>query len=143
MRQYYAPFDSSPPFGSAEVFQHQMPGGQYTNLREQAGALGLGKRWPDVVQTYQQVNQMLGDIVKVTPSSKSVGDLSIFLITKGVKPEDLANLPPETGFPESVIDLLSGKPWTAQGRMAQRYSKSYYRETKTAPGSPRCIRSQD
>ena len=64
-----------------------MPGGQYTNLREQAGALGLGKRWPDVVTTYQECNRLLGDIVKVTPSSKSVGDLAIFLITKGVKPE--------------------------------------------------------
>ena len=70
VRQYYSPFDTSPPFGSAEVYQHQMPGGQYTNLREQAGALGLGKRWPDVVKTYQEVNQLLGDIVKVTPSSK-------------------------------------------------------------------------
>ena len=71
-----------------------MPGGQYTNLREQATALGLGKRWPDVVKTYQEVNQLLGDIVKVTPSSKCVGDLAIFLITKGVKPEDMVNLPP-------------------------------------------------
>ena len=62
----------------------------------------------DVVKTYREVNKMLGDIVKVTPSSKSVGDLAIFLITKGVKPEDLVNLPAETGFPESVIDLLSG-----------------------------------
>ena len=108
VRQYYSPFDTSPPFGSAEVYQHQMPGGQYTNLREQAGALGLGKRWPDVVKTYQEVNQLLGDIVKVTPSSKCVGDLAIFLITKGVKPRDLANLPAETGFPQSVIDLMSG-----------------------------------
>jgi pyruvate carboxylase len=108
IRQYYSPFDTSPPFGGAEVYQHQMPGGQYTNLREQATALGLGKRWPDVVKTYQEVNELLGDIVKVTPSSKCVGDLAIFLITKGVKPSDLTNLPPETGFPESVIDLMSG-----------------------------------
>ena len=108
IRQYYSPFDTSPPFGGADVYQHQMPGGQYTNLREQATALGLGKRWPDVVKTYQEVNELLGDIVKVTPSSKCVGDLAIFLITKGVKPSDLTNLPPETGFPESVIDLMSG-----------------------------------
>ena len=108
IRQYYSPFDTSPPFGGADVYQHQMPGGQYTNLREQATALGLGKRWPDVVKTYQEVNELLGHIVKVTPSSKCVGDLAIFLITKGVKPSDLTNLPPETGFPESVIDLMSG-----------------------------------
>ena len=61
-----------------------------------------------MVTTYQQCNRLLGDIVKVTPSSKSVGDMAIFLITKGVKPEDLINLPEETGFPQSVIDLLSG-----------------------------------
>ncbi len=136
VRQYYAPFDSSPPFGSAEVFQHQMPGGQYTNLREQAGALGLGKRWPDVVQTYQQVNQMLGDIVKVTPSSKSVGDLSIFLITKGVKPEDLANLPPETGFPESVIDLLSGNLGQPKGGWPKDIQKVILGKQKPLRGRP-------
>ena len=78
VRQYYSPFDTSPPFGSAEVFSHQMPGGQYTNLREQATSLGLGKRWPDVVKTYEEVNALLGDVVKVTPSSKSIGDLAIF-----------------------------------------------------------------
>jgi pyruvate carboxylase len=136
VRQYYAPFDSSPPFGSAEVFQHQMPGGQYTNLREQAGALGLGKRWPDVVKTYQQVNHMLGDIVKVTPSSKSVGDLAIFLITKGVKPEDLVNLPPETGFPESVIDLLSGNLGQPKGGWPKAVQKVILGKQKPMRGRP-------
>jgi pyruvate carboxylase len=136
VRQYYAPFDSSPPFGSAEVFQHQMPGGQYTNLREQASALGLGKRWPDVVKTYQEVNQMLGDIVKVTPSSKSVGDLAIFLITKGVKPEDLINLPPETGFPESVIDLLSGNLGQPKGGWPKAIQKVILGKQKPLRGRP-------
>lgn len=136
VRQYYAPFDSSPPFGSAEVFEHQMPGGQYTNLREQASALGLGKRWPDVVKTYQQVNQMLGDIVKVTPSSKSVGDLAIFLITKGVKPEDLTNLPPETGFPESVIDLLSGNLGQPKGGWPKAVQKVILGKQKPLRGRP-------
>ncbi|MBT3666669.1 MAG: pyruvate carboxylase, partial [Opitutae bacterium] len=136
VRQYYAPFDSSPPFGSAEVFQHQMPGGQYTNLREQASALGLGKRWPDVVKTYQQVNQMLGDIVKVTPSSKSVGDLAIFLITKGVKPEDLTNLPSETGFPESVIDLLSGNLGQPKGGWPKAIQKVILGKQKPLRGRP-------
>ena len=123
VRQYYSPFDTSPPFGSAEVYQHQMPGGQYTNLREQAGALGLGKRWPDVVKTYQEVNQLLGDIVKVTPSSKCVGDLAIFLITKGVKPRDLANLQYETGFPQSVIDLMSGNLGQPKGGWPKEIQK--------------------
>ena len=136
VRQYYAPFDTSPPFGSAEVFHHQMPGGQYTNLREQATALGLGKRWPDVVKTYQQVNKLLGDIVKVTPSSKCVGDLAIFLITKGVKPEDMCNLPPETGFPESVIDLLSGNLGQPMGGWPKQVQKVVLGKRKPMRGRP-------
>ena len=136
VRQYYSPFDTSPPFGSAEVYQHQMPGGQYTNLREQAGALGLGKRWPDVVTTYQECNRLLGDIVKVTPSSKSVGDLAIFLITKGVKPEDLVNLPEETGFPQSVIDLLSGNLGQPKGGWPKAVQKVILGKQKPMRGRP-------
>ena len=108
VRQFYEPFDTSPKFGSAEVYTHEMPGGQYTNLREQARALGLGPRWPEVVRYYHEVNQLLGDIVKVTPSSKVVGDLAMFLLTKGVEPADLVNLEPGTAFPQSVVDMLSG-----------------------------------
>jgi pyruvate carboxylase len=136
VRQYYAPFDTSPAFGSAEVYGHQMPGGQYTNLREQAAALGLGKRWPAVVSTYQEVNRLLGDIVKVTPSSKCVGDLAIFLITKGVKPEDLVNLPPETGFPESVIDLLSGNLGQPLGGWPKDVQKTILGGRKASRGRP-------
>ena len=136
VRQYYAPFDSSPPFGSAEVYQHQMPGGQYTNLREQASALGLGKRWPDVVKTYREVNRLLGNIVKVTPSSKCVGDLAIFLITKGVKPDDLVNLPEETGFPESVIDLLSGNLGQPLGGWPTKVRKAILGKRKPIRGRP-------
>jgi len=136
VRQYYAPFDSSPPFGTAEVYQHQMPGGQYTNLREQAAALGLGKRWPDVVKTYREVNRLLGNIVKVTPSSKSVGDLAIFLITKGVKPDDLVNLPEETGFPESVIDLLSGNLGQPLGGWPTKVRKAILGKRKPIHGRP-------
>ena len=136
IRQYYSPFDTSPPFGGAEVYQHQMPGGQYTNLREQATALGLGKRWPDVVKTYQEVNELLGDIVKVTPSSKCVGDLAIFLNTKGVKPSDLTNLPPETGFPESVIDLMSGNLGQPTGGWPKNIQKVILGGRKPLRGRP-------
>ena len=136
VRQYYSPFDTSPPFGSAEVYEHQMPGGQYTNLREQAGALGLGKRWPDVVTTYKECNRILGDIVKVTPSSKSVGDLAIFLITKGVKPEDLINLPEETGFPQSVIDLVSGNLGQPKGGWPKAVQKVILGKQKPMRGRP-------
>lgn len=108
VRQRYKSFDSAPKFGSAEVYQHEMPGGQYTNLREQAASLGLGDRWPEVVRYYREVNKLFGDIVKVTPSSKVVGDMAIFLLSKGIEPKDVVNLEPGTSFPASVVDMLSG-----------------------------------
>jgi len=108
VRTFYFPFDTSEPHGTAEVYLHEMPGGQYTNLKEQANAMGIGHRWPEIARTYAEVNQLFGDIVKVTPSSKVVGDMTMFLITHGVKAADVPNLPPNTPFPESVIDMLSG-----------------------------------
>ncbi len=108
VRHFYAPFDTAPKSGSAEVYLHEMPGGQYTNLKEQAAAMGLGTRWPEIARTYREVNDLFGDIVKVTPSSKVVGDMALFLFTKGIKPADVVNLPPGTSWPESVIDMLSG-----------------------------------
>jgi len=109
VRHFYTPFDSSPRAGSADVYMHEMPGGQFTNLKEQAASMGLGHRWPEIARTYAEVNQLFGDIVKVTPSSKVVGDMTMFLITRGIKPADVLNLEPgTTPFPESVIDMLSG-----------------------------------
>ncbi|MFT4549689.1 MAG: pyruvate carboxylase [Verrucomicrobiales bacterium] len=108
VRKFYKPFDTSPPFGTAEVYLHEMPGGQFTNLKEQAEAMGLGARWPEIARTYAEVNKLFGDIIKVTPSSKVVGDMTMFLITRGVKPADVLNLPSGTPFPESVIDMLAG-----------------------------------
>ena len=108
VRQFYKPFDTAEPYGTAEVYLHEMPGGQYTNLKEQAAAMGLAHRWPEIARTYADVNALFGDIVKVTPSSKVVGDMTMFLISKGVKAKDVYNLPSGTAFPESVIDMLSG-----------------------------------
>jgi pyruvate carboxylase len=86
-----------------------MPGGQYTNLREQAASMGVSHRWPEIARTYAEVNQLFGDIVKVTPSSKVVGDMALFLFSRGIKPADVVNLEPgSTPFPESVIDMLTG-----------------------------------
>lgn len=109
VRDYYAPFDTAPRSGLADVYEHEMPGGQYTNLKEQAAAMGLGHRWHEIARTYAEVNQLFGDIVKVTPSSKVVGDMTMFLITRGIKPADVVNLDPGSmPFPESVIDMLGG-----------------------------------
>jgi pyruvate carboxylase len=109
VREIYHPFDTAPKTGSAEVYLHEMPGGQYTNLKEQAASMGVSHRWPEIARTYAEVNRLFGDIIKVTPSSKVVGDMALFLFSRGVKPEDLINLDPgSTPFPESVVDMLSG-----------------------------------
>ena len=109
VREYYRPFDTAPKSGSAEVYLHEMPGGQYTNLKEQAASMGVAHRWPEIARTYAEVNQLFGDIVKVTPSSKVVGDMALFLFSKGIKPADVVNLEPAAmPFPESVIDMMMG-----------------------------------
>ncbi|HSU56292.1 MAG TPA: pyruvate carboxylase, partial [Candidatus Dormibacteraeota bacterium] len=109
VRDYYSIFDIAPRTGSAEVYLHEMPGGQYTNLREQATSMGVSHRWPEIARLYCEVNLLFGDIVKVTPSSKVVGDMALFLFSRGIRPEDVVNLDPGvTPFPESVIDMFCG-----------------------------------
>ncbi len=109
VREYYHPFDTAPKTGSAEVYLHEMPGGQYTNLKEQANSMGVAHRWPEIARTYAEVNDLFGDIVKVTPSSKVVGDMALFLFSRGIKPADVVNLEPGSqSFPESVVDMMSG-----------------------------------
>jgi pyruvate carboxylase len=123
VRDYYRPFDTAPRSGSAEVYLHEMPGGQYTNLKEQAASMGVGHRWPEIARTYAEVNQLLGDIVKVTPSSKVVGDLALFLFSRGIKPADVVNLEPGSlPFPESVIDMMQGGLGWPQGGWPERVS---------------------
>ena len=123
VREYYRPFDTAPKSGSAEVYLHEMPGGQYTNLKEQAASMGVAQRWPEIARTYAEVNQLFGDIVKVTPSSKVVGDMALFLFSKGIKPADVVNLEPgSTAFPESVIDMMSGGLGWPEGGWPERVS---------------------
>jgi pyruvate carboxylase len=110
VREYYLPFDSAPRAGSARLYEHEIPGGQYTNLREQAGAMGLGHSWREVERTYAEVNRLFGDIVKVTPSSKVVGDMTLFLMSKGMRVQDLLKLDVhnDVAFPNSVVEMMSG-----------------------------------
>jgi len=110
VRTYYLPFDSGPKAGSARLYQHEIPGGQYTNLREQATALGLGHRWREVEKMYAEVNYLFGDIVKVTPSSKVVGDMTLFLMAKEMQPKDVLALAGKhhMPFPNSVVEMFSG-----------------------------------
>jgi pyruvate carboxylase len=131
VRPIYAPFDTAPRSGSAEVYLHEMPGGQYTNLKEQAASMGVSHRWPEIARTYAEVNQLFGDIVKVTPSSKVVGDMALFLFSRGIKPADVVNLPPgEIPVPESVIDMLTGGLGWPEGGWPDGVSRAVLGETK-------------
>src|SRR5438046_1939673 len=110
VRTYYLPFDSGPGAGNARLYQHEIPGGQFTNLREQAAAMGLGHRWREAEKMYAEVNQLFGDIIKVTPSSKVVGDMTLFLMAKEMEPADVLKLGEnhDVSFPNSVVEMLSG-----------------------------------
>ncbi|HXT58508.1 MAG TPA: pyruvate carboxylase [Pirellulales bacterium] len=109
VRDFYAPFETGMKASTASVYHNEMPGGQYTNLYEQAKAIGLGARWYDICRTYADVNQLFGDIVKVTPSSKAVGDMALYLIANNLSVADVLDFNRELSFPESVIDLISGR----------------------------------
>jgi pyruvate carboxylase len=109
VRKFYAPFESDIRSGTADVYNHEMPGGQYTNLREQARAIGLEHRWPEVSRAYAEVNRLFGDIVKVTPTSKVVGDMAIFMVANDLKPADVVDPGREIAFPESVVSLFKGE----------------------------------
>ncbi|HEY0973438.1 MAG TPA: pyruvate carboxylase [Solimonas sp.] len=109
VRRYYAPFEADIRSGTADVYRHEMPGGQYTNLREQARALGLEHRWPQVSRAYADVNRLFGDIVKVTPTSKVVGDLALFMVGNDLSAEQVADPEVSIDFPESVVSLMRGE----------------------------------
>lgn len=117
VRHNYSGFDSSPRHGLADLYLHEMPGGQYTNLREQAEAMGLGARWPEVAKMYADVNAAFGDIVKVTPSSKVVGDLALYLMSRGMSIEEFLDLKPDhtLTLPNSVIDMFEGSLGLPEG----------------------------
>jgi pyruvate carboxylase len=109
VRHAYAPFEPEIRSGTSDVYNHEMPGGQYTNLREQARAMGLAHRWPEISKAYADVNQLFGDIVKVTPTSKVVGDMAIFMVANDLKPEEVSDPAKDISFPESVISLFKGE----------------------------------
>lgn len=109
VRKSYAPFETGQLASSAEVYQHEMPGGQYTNLYQQAKSLGLGDRWAEVGKMYADVNRLFGDIVKVTPTSKVVGDMALFMLANNLTPNDVLDPKREVAFPESVVEFFEGK----------------------------------
>jgi pyruvate carboxylase len=138
VREYYLPFDSGPKAGSARLYQHEIPGGQFTNLREQATAMGLGHRWREVEQTYAEVNQLFGDIVKVTPSSKVVGDMTLFLLAKEMKPSDILKLPEnhDLALPNSVVEMFTGVLGVPPGGWPKKLQKVILRGAGPLKGRP-------
>ncbi|QIT54991.1 pyruvate carboxylase [Aquisalimonas sp. 2447] len=108
VRAHYAAFETGQQAPSSEVYLHEMPGGQFTNLKAQARSLGLEERWHEVAQAYADANQMFGDIVKVTPSSKVVGDMALMMVSQGLTREQIEDPAVEVSFPDSVIDMLRG-----------------------------------
>ncbi|AOZ70122.1 pyruvate carboxylase [Rhodobacter xanthinilyticus] len=108
VRNQYAAFESGTRAPASEVYLHEMPGGQFTNLKAQARSLGLEERWHEVAQAYADANQIFGDIVKVTPSSKVVGDMALMMVAQGLTKADVLDPAKEMAFPESVVDMLKG-----------------------------------
>jgi pyruvate carboxylase len=108
VRTLYSPFEADIRSGTADVYRHEMPGGQYTNLRAQARSLGVEQHWDWVAQAYADVNLMFGDVVKVTPTSKVVGDMALMMVTSNLTPADVLDPEKEIAFPESVVSFFRG-----------------------------------
>jgi len=109
VRNQYAAFESDLKGPASEVYLHEMPGGQFTNLKEQARSMGLDSRWHEVAQAYSDVNDMFGDIVKVTPSSKVVGDMALMMISQDMSIADVTDKNKEIAFPDSVVSMMRGE----------------------------------
>lgn len=135
VRNQYAAFESDLKSGASEVYLHEMPGGQFTNLKEQARALGLETRWHDVAQAYRDANDLFGDIVKVTPSSKVVGDMALTMVSQGLSPADVIDPAREVSFPQSVLEMLRGDLGQPHGGWPQALVKKALKDE--APSTER------
>ncbi|UBM12417.1 pyruvate carboxylase [Cupriavidus metallidurans] len=136
VRRYYAPFESEIRAGTADVYRHEMPGGQYTNLREQARSLGIEHRWTEVSRAYADVNRMFGDIVKVTPTSKVVGDLALMMVANDMTAADVCDPNKEVAFPESVVSLFKGELGFPPDGFPAELSRKVLRGEPPAPYRP-------
>ena len=123
VRSYYYPFESGLKAGTAEVYEHEIPGGQYSNLRPQAIALGLEEKFEVIKKNYAAVNQLFGDLVKVTPSSKVVGDMAMYMTANDLTPEDVLSKGDTLSFPESVVGLFKGNLGFPEGGFPKELSK--------------------
>lgn len=122
-RPVYSGFESDLKTGTAEIYKYEIPGGQYSNLKPQVESFGLGHRFDDVKKMYREVNQMLGDIIKVTPSSKMVGDLAIFMIQNDLTPDNIYEKAQGLAFPDSVVTYFKGMMGQPEGGFPKELQK--------------------
>ncbi|CAI3295079.1 pyruvate carboxylase [Enterococcus cecorum] len=123
VRPYYQSFENGMNAPQTEVYLHEMPGGQYSNLQQQAKAVGLSDKWDEVKQMYRKVNMMFGDIVKVTPSSKVVGDMALFMVQNQLTEEDLYEKGDTLSFPDSVVSFFEGQLGQPVGGFPEKLQK--------------------
>ena len=136
VRNQYAAFESDLKGPASEVYLHEMPGGQFTNLKEQARSLGLETRWHEVAQAYHDVNLMFGDIVKVTPSSKVVGDMALMMVSQDLTVADVENPAKDIAFPDSVVSMLRGDLGQSPGGWPKDLQKKVLKGEKPITARP-------
>ena len=136
VRAQYAAFETDMRAPASEVYLHEMPGGQFTNLREQARSLGLAERWHEVASAYSEVNRMFGDIVKVTPTSKVVGDLALVMVSGGLTRADVEDPDRDIAFPESVVGLFRGELGRMPGGFPEPLARKILKGVKPIEGRP-------
>lgn len=136
VRKYYYPFESGLKSGTGEVYHHEIPGGQYSNLKGQAIALGLEHRFPEITRMYARVNDLFGDIIKVTPSSKVVGDMAQYLISNGYTVEDVLEKGDTISFPQSVISFFRGDLGQPVGGFPKKVQKLVLKGEKPYKNRP-------
>ncbi|MGC8203827.1 pyruvate carboxylase [Aliiroseovarius sp. PTFE2010] len=136
VRQQYAAFESGLEAPASEVYLHEMPGGQFTNLKAQARSLGLEERWHEVAQAYASVNMMFGDIVKVTPSSKVVGDMALMMVSQGLTRAQVEDPDIDVAFPDSVIDMMRGNLGQPPGGFPDAIVAKVLKDEKPATERP-------
>merc|ERR1719375_1944072 len=136
VRFSYAAFESGQKSGSAEVYEHEMPGGQYTNLQFQSTSLGLADQWSAVKKAYASANKLLGDIVKVTPSSKVVGDLAQFMVTNGLDEKAVREQADTLSFPGSVVEYFQGAIGIPHGGLPQPLGAQVVKTLPVFSGRP-------
>ena len=135
-RAQYAAFETDMRAPASEVYLHEMPGGQFTNLREQARSLGLAERWHEVASAYAEVNRMFGDIVKVTPTSKVVGDMALVMVSGGLTRADVEDPDRDIAFPESVVGLFRGELGRMPGGLPEPLARKILKGVKPIEGRP-------